>query len=99
MHLEIIHAVKEMVGEDYPLLLRLGALDYQEGGNTMEDAVFAAKAFEDAGISILDVSGGVKEIEFAEEIVRTGQTDLVGIGRAVLKDSDWIQKAAQIIGL
>lgn len=135
IHLEIIHAVKELVGEDYPLLLRLGALDYQEGGSTMEDAVFAAKAFEDAGISILDVSGGmngyivpgkaaeqgyycdvtaalkkeisipvimtggIKEIEFAEEIVRTGQTDLAGIGRAVLKDSDWIQKAAQIIGL
>ena len=135
IHLEIIRAVKKQVGEDYPILLRLGALDYQEGGSTTEDAILAAKAFEKAGISILDISGGmngyivpgkaaeqgyycdvtaalkkeisipiimtggIKEIEFAEEIVRTGQTDLVGIGRAVLKDSNWIRNAAKKIGL
>ena len=45
------------------------------------------------------MTGGIKEIEFAEEIVRTGQTDLVGIGRAVLKDSNWIRNAAKKIGL
>ena len=59
IHLEIIEAVRNKVGEDYPLFLRLGACDYTEGGTTVEDSIIAAQKFEKAGIDILDVSGGV----------------------------------------
>ena len=56
--LEVIAAVRSEVGADYPLLLRLGACDYMEGGTTMEDSIAAAKAFEKAGVHLLDISGG-----------------------------------------
>lgn len=58
IHLDIIKAVKETVGEDFPILLRLGACDYIQGGTTIEDSIIASKAFEKAGVDILDVSGG-----------------------------------------
>ena len=58
IHLEIIKAVREVVGHDYPVFLRLSATDGCEGGTTFEDCKIAAKALEDAGIDILDVSGG-----------------------------------------
>ena len=48
-----------MVGEDYPLELRLGACDYMEGGNTLEDGAEAAKILEATGIDILDITGGM----------------------------------------
>ncbi|WP_394018514.1 NADH:flavin oxidoreductase [Anaerococcus cruorum] len=126
IHLEIIKKVREKVGEDYPIFLRLGAGDDMEGGLTQEDAVYAAKAFEKAGVDVLDISGGMCKFSiddasagfFAyiskpiyEEVkipviltggVKTGQDvedilnrdvcDLVGIGRAVFKDSNWIEK-------
>lgn len=57
-HLEVIKAVREAVGEDYPILLRLGAADYMDGGSDIEDAKAAAIAFEKAGVDILDISGG-----------------------------------------
>ncbi|SHI66859.1 NADH:flavin oxidoreductase / NADH oxidase family protein [Desulfosporosinus lacus DSM 15449] len=57
LHLQIIAAVKAVVGNDFPLLLRLGACDYKEGGITIEDSQIAAKEFEKAGITILDISG------------------------------------------
>jgi 2,4-dienoyl-CoA reductase-like NADH-dependent reductase (Old Yellow Enzyme family) len=58
IHLEVIKAVREAVGEDFPILLRLGASDYMEGGSTIEDSKMAAREFEKAGVSIIDISGG-----------------------------------------
>lgn len=58
LHLEVIAAVRKAVGEDFPVLLRLGASDYAAGGTTIEDSQFAAQAFEKAGVSLIDISGG-----------------------------------------
>ena len=58
IHLEVIEEVRKAVGEDFPVLLRLGAADYTEGGSTIDDSLVAAKEFEKAGIDILDISGG-----------------------------------------
>lgn len=58
IHLEVIKAVREAVGDDFPILLRLGASDFSEGGTTVEDSKIAAREFEKAGVDILDISGG-----------------------------------------
>lgn len=58
IHLEVIKAVRSVVGEDFPILLRLGASDFTEGGTTIEDSIIAAREFEKAGVNILDISGG-----------------------------------------
>jgi 2,4-dienoyl-CoA reductase-like NADH-dependent reductase (Old Yellow Enzyme family) len=58
IHLEVIEAVRSEVGEEYPILLRLGASDFAEGGTTIEDSLIASQEFEKAGVNILDISGG-----------------------------------------
>lgn len=58
LHLEIIEGVRSVVGEDYPILLRLGASDYMDHGSTLEDALEAVTLFEKAGVDIIDISGG-----------------------------------------
>jgi 2,4-dienoyl-CoA reductase-like NADH-dependent reductase (Old Yellow Enzyme family) len=58
IHLETIKAVREAVGPDYPIFVRLGASDYCEGGTTINDSIVAARAFEAAEVDVLDVSGG-----------------------------------------
>jgi 2,4-dienoyl-CoA reductase-like NADH-dependent reductase (Old Yellow Enzyme family) len=58
MHLEVIKAVRQAVGNDFPILLRLGASDFTEGGTTIEDSQAAAVEFEKAGVNVLDISGG-----------------------------------------
>lgn len=58
IHLEVIKAVREAVGEDFPILLRLGASDYMEGGTVIEDSKLAAVEFEKSGVDIIDISGG-----------------------------------------
>lgn len=130
IHLEIIKAVKEEVGEDFPVLLRLGACDHADGGNSIEDCKIAALEFEKAGIDILDISGGINgyiipglneqgyfqevtaelkkivsipiiltggitEVEAAEELLEKGKADLIGVGRAIFKDSLWVKRAIE----
>lgn len=58
IHLEIISAIREAVGEDFPILLRLGASDFREGGTTIEESKLASCEFEKAGVDIIDISGG-----------------------------------------
>ena len=56
--LEVIRAVREKVGPDFPVALRLGACDYGLDGTTIKDSVFAAREFEKAGIDLIDITGG-----------------------------------------
>lgn len=59
IHKQVIAAVREVVGLDFPILIRLGAKDYYVPGTTLEDGVEAAGILEEAGADILDVSGGM----------------------------------------
>lgn len=122
-HLEVIKAVREAVGEDFLVAIRMGGCDYMEGGSTVEECVEACKLFEKAGIDIIDLSGGmcgflpvgkeapyfedmaravkaavnvpiivtggVEDGEMAERLLRENACDMVGIGRALLKDAQW----------
>lgn len=59
MHLEVIAAVRHAVGKDYPLALRFGGCDYAQGGSSLEDGVAASLLFQQAGLDLLDISGGM----------------------------------------
>ena len=39
--------------------------------------------------------GRIQDPEYADEIVRRGEVDLVAVGRALLKDPDWAKKAVE----
>ncbi len=67
LHLNIIMAIRAAVGEEYPISLRLGASDYREGGSTIADAVIACRAFEAAGVDLLDISGGFNGFNRADD--------------------------------
>jgi NADPH2 dehydrogenase len=41
--------------------------------------------------------GGIKEPKYADQLVREGRVDLVAIGRALLHDNEWPQKAIQAL--
>lgn len=56
---ETVKAVRKVVGEKYPIAVRLGGSDYMDGGNTIEDAARAGVLLEKAGIDLIDLSGGM----------------------------------------
>lgn len=58
---EIILASRKKVGADYPLWVKLNSEDFLETGLKVENAVSIAKRLEEAGISAIEVSGGIME--------------------------------------
>ncbi|MGI5838729.1 MAG: NADH:flavin oxidoreductase [bacterium] len=56
--LAVVASVREAVGT-YPILYRLGADDLMPSGLNVSDAVYAAPRLADAGVDMLDISGGL----------------------------------------
>jgi len=61
MHLEIIKKCRAEVGEDFPISMKLNSADFQKGGFTENESIEVAKMLEDAGLDLLEISGGTYE--------------------------------------
>ena len=59
--LEVLAAVREVVGPDFPIGYRMSAEEYLDGGLTIEDTAAFAQLLARAGIDLIDVSGGIYE--------------------------------------
>lgn len=54
--MEIVEAVRSAIGEEIPLLVRISATDWKEGGWTVDDSVELANRLRDAGVDLVDCS-------------------------------------------
>ncbi|MGG0737750.1 NADH:flavin oxidoreductase/NADH oxidase [Niallia taxi] len=55
---EVIKAAKSVMPEDMPLILRISAKEYVEGGYEVEESIEFSKAYVDAGVDIFHISAG-----------------------------------------
>ncbi len=69
IHREIIRGVRQAIGDQPLLAIRIGGCDYMEGGTRIEDTVEASKAYEELGVDLIDISGGLCSF------VRPGHTE------------------------
>lgn len=56
--LEVFRAVRAVWPQDRPISARISAIDWEEGGNTIEDGIEMSRMLFDAGLDIVDVSSG-----------------------------------------
>lgn len=75
IHLEIYRAIRNTVGDDFPIIIKMNCDDFIDNGLTAYDSLNAAKLFADAGFDAIELSGG---------IIRTGKLSpsRPGISRA-----------------
>ncbi len=55
---EVVHAIREAVGPDFPILMKVNCDDYLEGGFVLDDFVPLCLMLEQAGVDAIEVSGG-----------------------------------------
>jgi len=95
--LEIIESVREKVGEDYLISVRISADEFVDGGLTIEDSKVIAKLIERAGIDLLNVAFGVYKsmyymappsavphgffVDLATEIKKIVSIPVIAVGR------------------
>ena len=56
--IEILERVREAVGETFPIVVRMNAADYVEGGLGLNDALDVARALAEWGVDALSVTSG-----------------------------------------
>jgi 2,4-dienoyl-CoA reductase (NADPH2) len=131
--LEVLRAVRQQVGSDFPVSYRIAGNDFVPGSHTNEEAKAFAQALDREGVEAINVTGGwhetrvpqllmsipygaftylargVKEVVnapviacnrindplVAEEVLRQGAGDLVGMARAFLADPQILEKAKE----
>ncbi|QNK59099.1 NADH:flavin oxidoreductase/NADH oxidase [Paenibacillus sp. PAMC21692] len=63
---EVIAEVKRNMPEDMPLLFRISALEYTEGGYGIETGIELCRAYLEAGVDLLHISTGGEGVPSAE---------------------------------
>ncbi|WP_281648819.1 NADH:flavin oxidoreductase/NADH oxidase family protein [Parendozoicomonas sp. Alg238-R29] len=59
--LEVYKAIREQVGDDFPVGIKLNSADFMKGGFTEEESMQVVKALAEAGIDLIEISGGTYE--------------------------------------
>ncbi len=59
--LSIYQAIRDEVGADFPIGIKLNSADFMKGGFTEEDSMQVVKTLADAGIDLIEISGGSYE--------------------------------------
>jgi 2,4-dienoyl-CoA reductase-like NADH-dependent reductase (Old Yellow Enzyme family) len=56
-----VNSVRTVVGPDFPISVKLNSADFQKGGFDFEDSLQVAKWLQDAGVDLIEISGGSYE--------------------------------------
>jgi len=61
--LEVLDRIRKTVGPDYPVIFRISGSEFHSEGFTSEDGITLAIALEQAGVTAINVSGGLSHID------------------------------------
>jgi 2,4-dienoyl-CoA reductase-like NADH-dependent reductase (Old Yellow Enzyme family) len=61
MALEVLQAVRDKVGAEYPVLIKMNSEDFVQKGLSVDEMVRVAATLEEAGIDALELSGGTPD--------------------------------------
>ncbi len=128
---EIIEMMREKLGPDYPITIRMAGNDFVPGSNTALETQKFAQVYEKAGVDAINVTGGWHESRvpqlsmelprggfsylamnikqavsvpvmasnritdpyMADQIIKDDIADFVNLGRVLIADPYWPQKA------
>jgi 2,4-dienoyl-CoA reductase-like NADH-dependent reductase (Old Yellow Enzyme family) len=126
--LDVVERVRRRIGGNL-LLYRIGVVDLDPAGVQLEDSKRFAVELEQAGVDLIDVSGGmcgsrppslqatpgyyvphaqqikrvvgtpvigvggIRDVTYADQLIRGESVDMVAVGRPLLADPDWIVHA------
>ncbi|MEG1131972.1 MAG: NADH:flavin oxidoreductase [Romboutsia sp.] len=55
---EVYNAIREKVGTDYHISIKINSSDFREGGATFDDCMYIVKELDNLGIDSIEISGG-----------------------------------------
>ncbi|MBN2062216.1 MAG: FAD-dependent oxidoreductase [Deltaproteobacteria bacterium] len=129
---ELLKEIRQVVGNDYPVGVRISGDEFMEGGITVKESPVIAQMLQQAGASFIDISAGMEEVKYrtldimrfpegwktyiwqavrnavsvpiiaggnirspgvGESVISRGIADFIFLGRSLLADPEWPEKA------
>jgi len=101
--LEVFRAIRAIWPDERPISVRISAVDWEEGGHEIEDAVAVSRLFHEAGADLIDVSSGMVtnhrppdgsmfQVPFAEQIRADAEVPTMAVGNI-----EWAEQMNHII--
>jgi len=59
--MEVYAEIRKQVGQEFPIAIKLNSADFQKGGFTEQDSLETIQALAEAGIDLIEISGGTYE--------------------------------------
>lgn len=56
--MQVYAAVRKAVGDGFPVSIKMNSADFQRGGFTEEESMLVAEMFDQAGMDLIEISGG-----------------------------------------
>lgn len=56
-----VNTVRQLVGPEFPISVKLNSADFQRGGFAFEDSLQVARWLQDGGVDLIEISGGTYE--------------------------------------
>jgi 2,4-dienoyl-CoA reductase-like NADH-dependent reductase (Old Yellow Enzyme family) len=56
-----VNTIRQLVGRNFPIAVKLNSADFQRGGFAFEDSLQVAIWLQDAGVDLIEISGGTYE--------------------------------------
>ena len=84
--LEVVQAIRDEVGDDYPVLMKLNSQDFLPDGFTEDEMLLLARRLENQGLDALELSGGT---------VASGDKSPVRAGTFLGDGEAWFRESAR----
>lgn len=91
--LDIVTQLRNELGSDFPISVKLNSADFQRGGFNEEDSLVVIKKLEKIGIDLLEISGGTYENltflteRYQKESTRKREAYFLDFARKIRKES------------
>lgn len=73
--MEVYRGIRNAVGNDFPIAVKLNSADFMKGGFSERDSLEVARALAEAGVDLIEISGGSYEAPaMAEGVKRKAST-------------------------
>ena len=56
-----VNSARQIVGQNFPISVKLNSADFQRGGFAFEDSLQVARWLQDGGVDLIEISGGTYE--------------------------------------
>ncbi|WP_085297479.1 NADH:flavin oxidoreductase/NADH oxidase family protein [Cognaticolwellia mytili] len=94
--LDIYHAIRLEVGDNFPVAIKLNSADFQKGGFTEEESMQVVEALVQVGIDFIEISGGSYEnpmmvtgdVQTASKSTRKREAYFLNYAEALRKRTD-----------